>query len=519
MAAGSEPPVPPALRPLRAAETGEIELGELLRRLWDRIGLILLCTAIGTAGAVSYALLATPIYRAEALLSIRVEEPTGALVGLTGQLGGLADLAGLSIPGAKDKGVAVATLRSRAVIEQFIADRQLVDVLIAPGEGRGLTGDDRPPTVWDAHRKFVNQVFKVVEDKKTGLVTVAVEWKDPQQATDWVTDLVARTNARLRSVAIAESEKNLAYLESQARNTHVVEIRQALFRLAENEIKKLMLAKGAGEYVFKTVDPARVPERWIRPKRALLCIGGFVLGATFGMFLVLVLPPRRPRAAARAHNPTTHVGRQVDRAPQRRQRAVLVGQQRWLPQVGPRDADVGVVPGQAAFRRRVVVLRALVEKVGLLRQHQEAVRETRRHVQHPLADVVELGSEPAAEPRGPATHVHHHVEHASARHAHQLSLGPFELVMQAAQGAAARARMVVLHEARRQAGLRQPGFAKRLHKEPACVAVHRRLEHDHAGQGGWGDLHGRRDRRRQGRRHCDGARRPASCAGPGIALT
>ena len=294
---GPESP-PPVVRRTPGEADEDIDLREVFLRLWDRAGLIALCTVVTCAVAVTYALLATPIYRAEAVLSIRQDEQTSGLMGLASQFGGLADLAGLAIPGSKDKGVAVATLRSRAVIEQFITERNLVGVLMKPGEGGSLIGEDRPPTVWDAHRKFVKRIFKVVEDKKTGLITVAVEWKDPQQATDWVTDIVARTNARLRSVAIDESEKNLAYLESQAKNTNVIEIRQALFRLAENEIKKLMLAKGAGEYVFKTVDPARLPERRMWPKRTLISLGGLVLGGVIGVFLALALPPRRARPRA-----------------------------------------------------------------------------------------------------------------------------------------------------------------------------------------------------------------------------
>lgn len=273
----------------------EFDLRELLLRLWPRRGLILLCTGIGAAAAIIYALLATPVFRAEALLSIREDDQRSALATAAGQLGGLADLSGLSIPGSKDKAVAVATLKSRALIEQFIADRKLVDVLL-DADGT-IIGMKKPSTVWEAHRKFVMRMFQVSEDRKTGLVTVAIEWKDPQQATDWVTDLVARADAHLRRSAIEESEKNLAYLETQAKGTNVIEIRQALFRLAETEIKKLMLAKGSGEYVIKTVDPARVPERKIRPKRALIAAAGTLVGGMLGVFLVLVLPPRPSRAA------------------------------------------------------------------------------------------------------------------------------------------------------------------------------------------------------------------------------
>ncbi len=283
---------PEADVPRRPQYEDDIDLRELALKLWSRKGLIVLCSVLAAAAAVTYAMLATPIFRAEALLSIREDNQRSGLAAAAGQLGGLADLAGLSIPGSKDKGVAVATLKSRALIEQFIAERKLVEVLFDPAEV-GLEGSDKARTVWDGHRKFTTSIFKVAEDKKSGLITVAVEWKDPQQATDWVTDLVARANARLRHVAIEESEKNLAYLEQQAKSTNVVEIQQALYRLAETEIKKLMLAKGSGEYVFKTVDPARVPERRIKPKRALIAAIGTLSGGLFGVFLALVLPDKR----------------------------------------------------------------------------------------------------------------------------------------------------------------------------------------------------------------------------------
>lgn len=277
---------------IASRDDDELDLRELVLKLWARRGLIFLCTAIGAVAAIIYALLATPVFRAEALLSVREDEQRSALATAAGQLGGLADLSGLSIPGSKDKAVAVATLKSRALIEQFITERKLVDVLL---DADGILGAKKPPTVWEAHRKFVMRMFQVSEDRKTGLVTVAIEWKDPQQATDWVTDIVARTDAHLRRSAIEESEKNLAYLEAQAKGTNVIEIRQALFRLAETEIKKLMLAKGAGEYVFKTVDPARVPERKIRPKRALIAVAGTLVGGMLGVFLALALPVRPRR--------------------------------------------------------------------------------------------------------------------------------------------------------------------------------------------------------------------------------
>jgi hypothetical protein len=58
-----------------ASQDDELDLRELVLKLWARRGLILLCTGIGAVAAIIYALLATPFSGAEALLSIREDEP------------------------------------------------------------------------------------------------------------------------------------------------------------------------------------------------------------------------------------------------------------------------------------------------------------------------------------------------------------------------------------------------------------------------------------------------------------
>lgn len=272
----------------------EINLRELIAALWDGKWLIAAITALSSAAAVAYALVATEIYRSEALVQPRQESRGGGggLGALAAQFGGLADLAGVSLGGGSDRAVAIATLKSRALIEPFIREKNLLPKLYEdawdPATNNWKSADPKNvPTLWQAYNDFTNKVLRVSEDKKTGLVTVAVEWKDPQEAQQWVTELIARTNAHLKAQAIQEGEKNLAYLEAQSRSIGQVELQQALYGLVEAELKKLMIAKGGDEFAFRTIDAAAVPKKRIRPKRTQIAMIGFLLGGFVGVALVL----------------------------------------------------------------------------------------------------------------------------------------------------------------------------------------------------------------------------------------
>lgn len=65
----------------------------------------------------------------------------------------------------------------------------------------------------------------------------------------------------------------------------------------------------------------------------------------------------------------------------------------------PRDGETGIVPRDATLGIRVVVAADLVDEVGHLAEHAEPMRESDRHVQLPMARVVELERLPLTEGR------------------------------------------------------------------------------------------------------------------------
>lgn len=251
------------------------------------IGTISVLTFVAVA---TYSFFATRVYRAEAIVQPRQEQVGGAGL-FSGPLSGVADLAGLNFAQQGDRAVALATLTSRAVVQPFIRERGLMRELYETdwNAETGTWSVDPVPTEWEAYARFTERVLDVSEDRKSGLVTVAVEWKDPRRAQEWVTDLIARTNVHLKTQAIEEGERNLSYLEGQSRKIGQVELQQAIYNLIEAELKKVMLAKGASEFALKTIDPAVVPTGHLRPKRLLLMALGLAVGVMLGVGLVVLM--------------------------------------------------------------------------------------------------------------------------------------------------------------------------------------------------------------------------------------
>jgi uncharacterized protein involved in exopolysaccharide biosynthesis len=218
---------------------------------------------------------------------------------LASQFEGLSALAGLSLrTGSNKKEEALATLQSRALTEAFIKENNLLPLLFrkawdVDGKKWKVADPAKAPTLWDGEELFRKSVRQVTEIKKTGLVRLAIEWSDPQLAQQWANELVDRTNDMLRQRAIERSSRNIQFLEGQIAKRNEIEVRQAIYRLLENEMKMAMLAQGSSEFAFKVIDPAVVPQRRVRPRRTMIVVLGAMAGLTAACLLAVLLPGRQ----------------------------------------------------------------------------------------------------------------------------------------------------------------------------------------------------------------------------------
>lgn len=266
-----------------------IDLFELLVVLWKGKWIVISFTLVLAIAAVVIAIVQTPWYRAEVLLA-PAEQRDMPAVG--GQLGGLVSLAGVSVGGGESV-EAIATLRSRGLVREFIEEFDLLPVLFSEdwnvAEGRWRHPDPEEwPDIRDGVRFFLEDVLTVSEERDTGLVTMAIEWTDPELAAQWAMVLVARLNQRLRNRALQEAEANVSYLREELSQTNVVTLQQSIGRLLESELQTVMLARGNEEFAFRVIDPADIPKLPARPRRLLIAVVGTMIGGTLGVFAVFV---------------------------------------------------------------------------------------------------------------------------------------------------------------------------------------------------------------------------------------
>ena len=149
------------------------------------------------------------------------------------------------------------------------------------------TGELSPPTSWAVFKRF-QEMLSVSEDKKSGLVSVSIEYYSPQVAKEWLDLYVSAINEHMQSRQVAKVSNNIDYLEAQIDKTSIAEMREVFYTIIEEQTKNKMVAEASPDYTFVAVSPSMVPEEKSQPKRALICILGTLLGGMLSVLLVLV---------------------------------------------------------------------------------------------------------------------------------------------------------------------------------------------------------------------------------------
>ena len=291
----------------------EIDLRELFGVLWAGSRKIIAITAVFAFVSVIYALSLSDQYKATVLLA-PAQSDGADLSGALGQLGGLASLAGVDI-GSGDSSeaqMAQEIMKSWSFIDVFIAENNIsVEVYAAEGWSRGSnelqidddiydaetktwlvendnTGEVGPPSSWVLFQAFSERLV-VSENKKSGLVSVSIEYYSPQIAKQWLDMYVAAINAHMQQRQMEKVTNNINYLQAQIENTSIAEMREVFYTIIAEQTKNKMLSEASPEYAFVAVSPSMVPEEKSQPERAFICIIGTLLGGILSVLLVLVM--------------------------------------------------------------------------------------------------------------------------------------------------------------------------------------------------------------------------------------
>ena len=261
----------------------DLDLLAMWRFIWGSRYLISATTLVCALVFLGFAFSIQPIFRAETVISPARSGNLGGNGSASGQLGGLASIAsmaGVSLDSASsaDK-ESKAILQSRSLVEEFIKKYNLMNVVLP---------DSKKPSMWLAVKNFKESVLTIRDDKRTGLLTIDMDWTDPAVAAAWANGFVALANERIRTRAVDQATRNIDFLNKQIPQTSVVEVQRSIYNLIENELKTLMVASARAEYAFTVIDPAVPPERKLSPKRSLYALFGAFLGFCIGLLTAYV---------------------------------------------------------------------------------------------------------------------------------------------------------------------------------------------------------------------------------------
>lgn len=279
--------------------------------LWAHRWVIVTASVIGALAALLAALLATPLYRAESVLSPSTAQrvslgysmgdmqPSLSTATSAGNVSLLARLGVDTSRAATEE--AVAILLSRQFADAFIEEENLAPLFFerpwanAFGPWKGPL--EKQPTEQDAFEFFDRKVRRVTRDERTGFLSLQIAWRDPEVAATWANELVERLNSHLRERAIARATASLQALEDALEVVTVTDARDAINGLIERQMNERLLASISEDYAFRIIDRALPPDKddVVWPRTLLMLLVGTSIGFVVGLAIVMIAYVSRSR--------------------------------------------------------------------------------------------------------------------------------------------------------------------------------------------------------------------------------
>lgn len=285
----------------------ELNFLQLAKVIWAEKKIAFLIFLFFFSGLAAYSFSIENMYTSSALLIPSNSLHTQNTSSFSGQFGGLASLAGININSSQRNEAifAIEILKSRKFILDFVKKQKILAKLLAvkkwdsennqliydkekfdPVKGQWIEKDGQKPSNFEIYETFKSR-FSVVYSAENNLVTLSVEHLSPHVAKEWVELLILSINNERRKEEIGDATNNIEYLNHQLGKTSLADMKSVFYSLIENETKRLMLAQTKYEYVFKSIDPAYLPDFKSYPNRTTWIIVGFIISLIMGFLVAL----------------------------------------------------------------------------------------------------------------------------------------------------------------------------------------------------------------------------------------
>jgi len=305
-------------------DADEINIMDYWRKIWKRRMMILGIMIIIIFLTAIYSLFMKNIYQAKTIIMPVTQKDTGGgaagLAALASQLGGVP---GIAIPSSATVSEIVGLLKSNILREKMIQQYNLMPILFykkwdeekqawRKGGGSGISlnplaylsmlsksfmpsppkglrkKDPDVPDMQDAIR-LLDRIVRINREIKENTITITVDYHDPEIAAKIVEYYLATLTNYMSSETKRVANTNRKYLEEQLGNTSDPFIKQKTYNLIAQQIETAMMAEVKENFAFKVIDPPRVPDKKIKPKRVQMLVLSFIVSLFIGILAVLFI--------------------------------------------------------------------------------------------------------------------------------------------------------------------------------------------------------------------------------------
>lgn len=300
-------------------QESNINLLEYWRVIRKRKKTVIGVVIISVLSTAVFSLFMANVYRAKAVITVASDQDSSGssamqMLGATG-LSGMADLAGVSLPGAQKISALEAYLKSNVFKEKVIVNNNLLPVLFykqwdeekkrwkepglmkktlksimslsSRGERKKTAEDSDAPTIWDGIRALEGLIM-INSNQKTNTLTVTVDYPDPDVVKNIVSFILETLQDHLSDERKKVATANKKYLEEQLEKAVDPMTRQKIYSLLSKQVETALMAEVKGN-IFRIIDPPKAPDRKVRPKRAQMVMISFVLSLALGVVLAFIL--------------------------------------------------------------------------------------------------------------------------------------------------------------------------------------------------------------------------------------
>ena len=268
--------------------------------------LVILVVIIAVFSIAILSLFMSNIYKATAVITpAATKEKEGTVTSLMTQFG-------ITPPGSSSGPEIVSLLNSNILREKVIQNYNLLPLLfherwdeerkvwkeekfpwlrkfirsITSENTKGGKRKESPgPEIWDGLREF-KEIVSVKNNLKENMITISVEFWNPEIAAKMVDNLLTALNDHMTSEAKRVAKVNMKYLEEQVDKNPDPFIKQKIYALIAQQIETSMMAEVKENFAFKVIDPPKAPDRKVKPQRALMIILSFVVSLFIGILAV-----------------------------------------------------------------------------------------------------------------------------------------------------------------------------------------------------------------------------------------